>query len=598
MHWVRRDPKRFLHEREELEKLAAEVHWIEAIHWRIELTSVLVEADLDLAVHGNPRPITLTYPDIFPDTPAYIRPRDKSQLWSAHQYGEGGSFCLEWRADNWQRDVTGADLVRSVYKLLSTESHPDRSARVPSAHHVTLGQELRSENNRLIATPGLVAALSRLAPGTVTPIRTNTLLHKATFVCFVREIGEETGAFTQVKDLPEGLTELPFFAWKREGFVVKDERFSQKLPVDTVAALQALICDVNPSAPVTLPGENGSAKLKDAVFLLCSDGADTLQAFYVIDGELTKYVVLKSGAGIEARLPAGYAGLGDLRIAIIGLGSMGSKIAVSLARSGCRKFLAVDDDIFLPENICRNELSWTAVGVHKAAAIAETLSTIAADIEVDVRVHRLAGQESSMWAARVLKSLPSCDLIIDATANPDVFLRLASLAQGNQVPICWGEVFAGGIGGLIARARPGSDPNPLAVRNGILRTLEDLPPAPYRNATRYDVLDEEPVIADDADVGHIASAIARLALDTLVKREPTSFPSQAYLIGLRNEWVFSSAFDTRPIDITGEGWDLPQSSKQENKAAMEALVQMITEGADDSADSAAGDPQNDQSSVA
>ena len=58
------------------------------------------------------------------------------------------------------------------------------------------------------------------------------------------------------------------------------------------------------------------------------------------------------------RLPAEYAGLAPVRVGIVGLGSLGSKIAVSLARSGLRRFLLVDDDVLLPENICRHELSW------------------------------------------------------------------------------------------------------------------------------------------------------------------------------------------------------------------------------------------------
>jgi hypothetical protein len=145
-----------------------------------------------------------------------------------------------------------------------------------------------------------------------------------------------------------------------------------------------------------------------------------------------------------------------------------------LPRSGCRKFLLVDDDIFLPENICRNELSWDSVGVHKAQAVQEALSLIAAGIDVDVRVHRLAGQESSLRAASVLKAVSACDIIIDASAKPGVFTLLAAVAKTNRRPMCWGEVFAGGIGGLIARANPDSGPNPLAVRNGILSHLATL----------------------------------------------------------------------------------------------------------------------------
>jgi molybdopterin/thiamine biosynthesis adenylyltransferase len=128
----------------------------------------------------------------------------------------------------------------------------------------------------------------------------------------------------------------------------------------------------------------------------------------------------------------------------------------------------MDDDVFLPENICRNELSWDSVGLHKAEAVREELALISSDIDVQAQVRRLVGQESSLNTAAVLKSLSVSDLIIDVSANPDVFLIVAAIARTNRRPLCWGEVFAGGIGGLIARARPNVDPHPLAVKNGIV----------------------------------------------------------------------------------------------------------------------------------
>ena len=140
MRWIIRDPKRLIREREEIENLASEVDWIAAVHWRLDKETLALTADLDIRIHGIVREVDLTYPDAFPDTPAYIRPRDRSQRWSIHQYGEGGSFCLEWRADNWHPEVTGADLIRSFYDLLSTERHPEKPMAVPSAHRLTRGR--------------------------------------------------------------------------------------------------------------------------------------------------------------------------------------------------------------------------------------------------------------------------------------------------------------------------------------------------------------------------------------------------------------------------------------------------------------------------
>ncbi len=244
------------------------------------------------------------------------------------------------------------------------------------------------------------------------------------------------------------------------------------------------------------------------------------------------------------------------------------------------------------------ELSWGSVGVHKAEATAEALSLVATDVAVDVRVHRLAGQESSMASASVLKAVASADLIIDATANADVFTVLASVARINRRPICWAEVFAGGIGGLIARARPDTDPNPLAVRDGINRYYEQLPPAPYMNATGYDINTAVPIIADDAAVSHVASALARLALDTALQQIPSAFPHTAYLVGLQPEWIFSGAFDTRPIDVTGPDWSQPASTDEDRGAAVSVLLKILNEGTDDPADTAAEGPPDHRSSAA
>ena len=41
----------------------------------------------------------------------------------------------------------------------------------------------------------------------------------------------------------------------------------------------------------------------------------------------------------------------------------------------------------------------------------------------------------------------------------------------------------------------------------------------------------------------------RLAIDTLIPRNPSMFPSSVYMIGLAEGWIFDQPFDTRPIDV-------------------------------------------------
>jgi tRNA A37 threonylcarbamoyladenosine dehydratase len=68
--------------------------------------------------------------------------------------------------------------------------------------------------------------------------------------------------------------------------------------------------------------------------------------------------------------------LKEAAIGIVGLGSAGSKIAVSLARMGVRNFYLVDHDILLPENLGRNELDWQQVGRHKAKGVETAIGLV------------------------------------------------------------------------------------------------------------------------------------------------------------------------------------------------------------------------------
>jgi molybdopterin/thiamine biosynthesis adenylyltransferase len=574
MDWALKSPKRLLHERAEITALAKE-GWIRGVVWHLT-RGLAVEVDVDMDIHGVDYPVTLTYTDLFPETAAYIRPRDHSQLWSGHQYGPGGTLCLEWREDNWHSGVTGADLLRSAYKLLSTERHPEKTRRVPSDHRLTEGQELRnSERHRLVLTSHALSVLRALPnPGNMR-LQTAMLFHTGPNVVFVSHV-EREGALIAVPDVPPGLDSYaPLFALTNGGHVIKHELFDRADPITSPAELQNALRRAGCQEELLAACKSAPSKYRQHVVLLM--GAQRITAYGVSGGEqpvLCEYslVVPRDTA---VRLPAEHAKLVPLRIGIVGLGSLGSKIVVSLARSGLRRFLLVDDDVLLPDNICRHELSWASVGLHKVQGLQEELSLIAPNIEVEIHMHRVGGQESAMRAARVLKELGSCDLLIDATADPAVFLRLAAVARANSRTLCWGEVFTGGFGGLIARARPGKDPHPASVHSAILSYYETLPPAPFREADGYDGNDQQPVIAYDGDVAQIASALTRFALDAGLQREPSDFPYAAYLIGMRRGWIFEQPFDTRPINVTGEGWDIEDGDASSETARAEAVKVLL-----------------------
>ena len=205
----------------------------------------------------------------------------------------------------------------------------------------------------------------------------------------------------------------------------------------------------------------------------------------------------------------------------------------------------------------RNELDLSEAGAHKSHALRDRLLKLNPRSDVKALRMTIGGQESAESMAGALEALGGCDLLIDATAEPAAFNLIASVSTRQKKPMVWVEVFAGGIGGLIARARPELDPTPLSARSQIEvwctdQGVEWIGPD---DAVRYDSQDEDgnPLIADDAEVALIASHATRFATDILARPDASIFPMSAYIIGFSSQWLFEQPFDTRPIDLQPSG---------------------------------------------
>jgi tRNA A37 threonylcarbamoyladenosine dehydratase len=75
------------------------------------------------------------------------------------------------------------------------------------------------------------------------------------------------------------------------------------------------------------------------------------------------------------------------------------------------------------------------VGAHKVDAIAEALLRIDPELKINARRMRMDGQEASAGAAGLDNQLGDCDLIVDATASPTGFNRVANVAAASGTPL-------------------------------------------------------------------------------------------------------------------------------------------------------------------
>jgi hypothetical protein len=116
-------------------------------------------------------------------------------------------------------------------------------------------------------------------------------------------------------------------------------------------------------------------------------------------------------------------------------------------------------------------------------------------------------------------------------------------------PMVWLEVFAGGIGGMVARHIPGIDEKPQVMRNAYNNWCANQA-VPWIGEAAGDyavqISDKRVLVADDADVSVIAAHATRMAVDALLRGG--GFPHSMYVVSLRAGWIFEQPFEAHPID--------------------------------------------------
>lgn len=565
MTWWITQIERAQAERVAIADLESRAQWLEIVNWHLE-SGLRLAVDVVITHDSETFSLRLTYPAYFPEAPPSVIPTDGRRL-SWHQYGAGGELCLEFRADNWEPSVTGAMLLESAHRLIAGERSADEGIPVPSAHHVTVGQQTRGKAFRFLVDGDTMAALGSLTELTAHSIQLALRSFDGTFLATVKSMGEGESGWSSRIPMPE--------AWPREAIAVRVSDQAVTSEHSSAPRLAELLTSIG------LP-EVSQEVLASGTFhlLLISPSSAHLLMVYDHSGQrsLSAYHTIELPDDGLLRGHGAQVALGEKRVAVVGCGSVGSKIATSLARAGVRRFVLVDHDIFLPGNIVRNDLDWRAVGVHKTDALRVRIREISAAAEVIVRRVALGGQESAESTLSVMTELSSCDLIVDATANPNVFNYCSAVARKHNKSMVWAEVFGGGIGGIVARARPDIDPSPQIARRQIAAWCETKGvPAPLSRAVDYSQLgsgdSSPPLVADDGDVTVLAAHATRLVTDTLIYREESIFPQSAYAIGLTRGWIFSAPFETWPIVYTAEGpWSEPS-----NPNSSEQVIQLLEE---------------------
>jgi sulfur-carrier protein adenylyltransferase/sulfurtransferase len=550
--WFIRDLSRLDREREEISNLEMQAQWLQGTSWTLDGGKLSIEAIIH--THGYDYAIKMIYPAHFPEVPPEVYPQNTQESWSTHQY-LNGALCLEWRPDTWHSEVTGAQVLESVYTLLDTEN-PRGTGDVhvvPVQHEFSIGRILRGSYFRSHIAQDIYIYLENLPLLSIGHIDYWIHWQSHSSMIFIR-------GFQPNNMLPpwhDSSIPKPNNNTERKGFFLKTSNTSEEInQIDNLQNIRGII-EQNECIEFSCNESSNWSEysIQSLLYIILVDIDNQVHGFLKISADsedLHKVTMIHSERPVDnPRAPEEFHELLNKSIGIVGLGSVGSKMAISLARSGVKKIYLIDEDIFLVSNIFRNSLDWRNVGEYKVHAVREVISYISSDIDVDVETLNLGGQQTSSNLDRVLKRLSRCDLIIDATANSRVFNLLAFTSKISLKPLLWGEVFAGGIGGMIARSRPEQEPEAQVMRAVFHKFLsEQEAPLPQTSIEPYQLKSQTTDIleASDADVSVIAAYLTQLAIDTLLQKEQSSFPFSMYLIGLKKEWIFKAPFHVFPID--------------------------------------------------
>jgi molybdopterin/thiamine biosynthesis adenylyltransferase len=582
--WYLNDLERLVREQDVIEQLRTSTDWLIGTTWNIEKGALALDAII--RAHQHDYHVRMTYPAYYPSSPPTVRPLNAEQRLSAHQYGGAdGPLCLEWGPDTWHPDFSGVEMLESTYRLFDIENplgedRPEAPITAPSRHQLTPGQEVRfSSKARLYISPQLHELFSSLPAKSSGTFKFSWHIRPVTWVGLVHQVHPQaTPEPWNDRSIPNAMK-----GSRGDDSLSTGAFYKTSLPSQAVTQLDGIqsladvlgveghdvqsLLSLEEQSPLGLTGR------PDGIIVI--DESNQPHFFFVFgDGATWRWVSVFSEAKKEdGRQPDNLQALTSKSVGIVGLGSIGSKMAETFARMGVGQFYLFDHDLFLPENVTRHALDWRNIADHKVDAVQDLISRINPVAEVTTSKLHLTGQESTAAVSAGLQILGECDIIIDATADPKVFNLLAGVASAARKAFVWMEVYGGGRGGMIARSRPGCDPGPYAMRGAYNWYCEQNPPpegTPIADYTTEEA-DGRVYVASDADVSIIAHHAARFAVDTVLEQDSSEYPHSLYLIGLSRWWVFDAPFHTIPIATDGLLNQADTNKEQDPEAQLRGL---------------------------
>lgn len=204
------------------------------------------------------------------------------------------------------------------------------------------------------------------------------------------------------------------------------------------------------------------------------------------------------------------ARLAQKRVGVVGLGSGGGFVALSLAMSGVGQFVLVDDDALEAANVVRHVADLRYIGQPKAQVVAELIRHRSPQAVVETCVGRIEDH---------LDALENLDLLVVGLDGENAKYALNQICLGRGLTAVYAGVYERGEGGDVVVIRPYDGPCyacwAAELREGFVPPAQGVQELDYGMIGPGGTLAAEPGLW--LHVVRVAAAQADLALNELLR---------------------------------------------------------------------------------
>ena len=220
-------------------------------------------------------------------------------------------------------------------------------------------------------------------------------------------------------------------------------------------------------------------------------------------------------------------GLKDKTVALLGAGSLGSKVGLLLAEAGVGRFLVVDRDHLDVANLSRHACDVADVGRSKAMAVAELVQRrLVASEAIDVDI--VALDDPTLDAM-----LASVDLAVSTTDSPACQFTVNEACLRTGTAGLFAGAYERACGGEVVLVQPGTS-RCLFCAVGFRADISEVAPEErrkaYQSADAQQLMAEPGLGADLAYLSAIATAYALAVLDPTGMRAALASPEHGFLL--------------------------------------------------------------------